>query len=79
MNESTRRERYLEVALSDDLARSLHAFCEVHFGANPTRVIEEAVRSYIDYRLQQDPIANAKFSRLKRPNLRIVSEDVADK
>jgi hypothetical protein len=58
--------RKLKVKLSDDIARDLWAFCEVHHGAPHNRVIESAVRRFIEEELAQHPTLATEWRVLRQ-------------
>ena len=57
--------RPLKIKLSPDLNVDLWAFCEVHHGAPQSRVVEKAVRAFIDAELQRHPTLVAEWKLLR--------------
>jgi hypothetical protein len=55
----------LPVKLPDELALDLWAFCELHFGVAHNRVIEKAVRKFIDDELNNDERARIRFEEIR--------------
>ncbi len=55
----------LPLKLPDDLALDLWAFCELHYGAPHNRIIEKAVRKFIDDELRGDAVARARFDEIR--------------
>ena len=55
----------LPVKLSDDLALDLWVFCEVHHGVAHNRIVEKAVRKFIDDELTVDSRARARFDEIR--------------
>lgn len=55
----------LPVKLPDDLALDLWAFCELHHGAPHNRIIEKAVRKFIDDELLGDSTARERFEDIR--------------
>lgn len=55
----------LPLRLSDNVAKDLWAFCEAHYGAPQTRIIEEALRHFIGQELDSDPHLRERFEALR--------------
>jgi hypothetical protein len=53
------------LTFTPDLHLDLWAFCEVHHGAPRHRIIESAVRAYIDAELQAHPTKAAEWRALR--------------
>ena len=70
------------VHLPHDLLVDVKAFCEAHMGAPVSRVVREALRHFIDARLETEPAVRERFSeartRLRGPGvepIRLVGSD----
>ncbi|MBZ5567569.1 MAG: hypothetical protein LAN64_06925 [Acidobacteriia bacterium] len=59
------KRKSLPVKLPDDLALDLWVFCELHHGAPHNRIVEKAVRKFIDDELNDNPPARQRFEELK--------------
>ncbi len=53
------------VQIPDDLLVDLKAFCEAHMGAPVSRVVREALRHFMDARLEREPALRARFSEAR--------------
>jgi hypothetical protein len=67
----------LPVKLSDELAVDLWTFCELHHGVAHNRIVEKAVRKFIDDELASDGRAQKRFEEIRetiraRPSLHVV-------
>lgn len=59
------KRKSLPLKLPDDLALDLWAFCELHHGAPHNRIIEKAVRKFIDDELSDNAGALRTFEEIK--------------
>jgi hypothetical protein len=55
----------VNVTLNDELSLDLWAFCEAHYGASQQRVICEALRHFIDGRLESEANVRLRFQEAK--------------
>ena len=70
----------------DDLAVDLAAFSEAHYGAPVSRIVREAVRQFIDAKLNAEPslrqrfvAARAVFGKKRSAKIRLLDSNVKPK
>jgi len=61
--------------LREPLASDLLDFCEAHRGAPEHRIIADALRAFIDDRLQAEPELRKRFEEARRKRLGLIEGD----
>ncbi len=67
----------LPVDLGNALRKSLDAFCEAHYNSSKTRVIREALKSFISDRLQAEPEMRRRYDAIFTGKLEGIGEKVS--
>lgn len=58
-------QKNLPLKLPTETEIDLHIFCELHFGASRTKVIDEALTRFIRHQLESDPLLKQEFAEAK--------------
>ena len=69
----------------EDLDLDLKAFCEAHHGAPKTRIVQDALRAFMDSELADQPRLRARFNEARKrlaqnalPTVRLLKADSVD-